>query len=256
MSDVYESKNLGFFRNFHEIISKKITTLLDSIYYNNLKKIYNRYLESIKTVPELDSGRENAMKESNQVTHDANLPLPHLVENINDVFRYSKFPVIKPEYFIYIQYYFIYTFFYYISSKNLIMYSISLHLIHISGIIFDDLVIKYNYVPVNNINFLKESSYLLFMYLFFFKILFLKIILLKRLFLLYSFYTFYIVQNINYIYKERLKYIELKKDFIHPLKILIISPNKEFIENMINNTRFFTYTNYLLFINILLYIVL
>ena len=243
MSDVSESKNLGFFRNFHEIISKKITTLLDSIYYNNLKKIYNRYLESIKTVPEL-----------NQVTHDANLPLP--VENINDVFRYSKFPVIKPEYFIYIQYYFIYTFFYYMSSKNLIMYSISLHLIHISGIIFDDLVVKYNYVPVNNINFLKESSYLLFMYLFFFKILFLKIILLKRLFLLYSFYTFYIVQNINYIYKERLKYIELKKDFIHPLKILIISPNKAFIENMINNTRFFTYTNYLLFINILLYIVL
>jgi hypothetical protein len=62
--------------------------------------------------------------------------------------------------------------------------------------------------------------------------------------------------NINDIYSERLECIKLNKEFYHPLKIIILSPDKKFILNIINKTRFFTYTNFLLFINILLFCIL
>lgn len=203
--------------NIHNIISEKITNFLDNVYYKNLNKLYNQNLETI--------------------------------------FKCCNFPIIKPDYFIFFQYYFIYTSLYYITYKKKIMYSMSIHLMHICGIIFDNLIKKYNYTSINNILFLKNTSYLLFLYLLFLKILFLRIILYKKIFMLFSFSVFYFLHNLNYIYKERLKFIELKKDFIHPLKILIISPNRPFIENIINKTKYFTYENYLLFINLLLFII-
>ena len=62
--------------------------------------------------------------------------------------------------------------------------------------------------------------------------------------------------NINYIYKERMECIDLNKEFYHPFKIIILSPNKKFILNIINKTQFFTYSNFLLFINLLLFFIL
>jgi len=197
----------------HDIITNKITTFLDYIYYNNLKKLYN--------------------------------------ENLNNLFQYCKYPVIKPEFFIYIQFYFIYTSLYY---KNLIIYSISLHLMYISGKIFDNLLLKYDYIPTYNITFLKDSAYFLFLYLLSLKILFLKIYYINKILLSSTLSIFFTLMNINYIYQERLKYIELKQDFRHPLKILIISPSIPFIENVINRTKYCTYENFLFLINICMYI--
>jgi len=197
----------------HDIITNKITTFLDYIYYNNLKKLYN--------------------------------------ENLNNLFQYCKYPVIKPEFFIYIQFYFIYTSLYY---KNLIMYSISLHLMYISSKIFDNLLLKYDYKPIYNITFLKDSAYFLFLYLLSLKILFLKIYYINKILLSSILSIFFGLMNINYIYKERLKYIELKQDFRHPLKILIISPSISFIENIIYRTKYCTYENFLFLINICMYI--
>lgn len=202
--------------SFHEIISKKITNLLDILYYNNLNKLYNKTLR--------------------------------------DIFTYKKIPVIEPEYFVFLQYYFIYTFFYYISNKNLLLYSLSLHFTHISGLIFDNLLVKYEYNPSKNIFFLKNNSYFLFNYLFFFKILFFKTIFYKKIFLSSSIHLFYILYSINDIYKERLNCIELKKEFNHPFKILVITPNKKMIENIIKKTNFFSYSNYLFFINLMLWL--
>ena len=82
----------------------------------------------------------------------------------------------------------------------------------------------------------------------------LKIKLYKRIIMLSSISIFYFLNGVNYIYTERLKHIEEKKDFIHPLKILIISPNKKFIEKVINKTKYFTYGNCLLFINLLIFV--
>ena len=200
--------------SFHTKIANIFTSLLDNIYYNNLQKIYKN-------------------------TYDT----------LDKIFIYCKIPVIKPDFFVYMQYYFIYTFFYYITNENLLFYSISLHLTHINGLIYQKLCIKYNYTPIANIDFLRNSNYLLFMYLFFLKFLFLN-----KIFLLISMSLFYIMHNINITYKDRLKSIENKKEFNHPLKILIITSNKKNIENIIYNTRFFTYSNYLFFINILLII--
>lgn len=202
--------------NFHKHIADKIIIILDNFYYKNLKKLYN--------------------------------------ESVDMIFKNNKFHIIKPEYFIYMQFYFIYLFLYYVGYKNLIKYSISLHLIHVSGIIFDNMLVKYNYVPINNIYFLKDSGYLLFIYLMYFKIFFLKIRLYKKIFILSTISTFYFLHGLNYIYSERLKHIETRKDFVHPLKILIISPNKKFIEKVIEKTKYFTYSNCLIFINFIIFI--
>jgi hypothetical protein len=204
--------------SLHEQIAYKISIFLDNIYYKYLKKLYN--------------------------------------DSMSNIYNYSKFHIVKPEYFIYLQYYFVYTFLYYITYNKPLLYSISLHLTHICGLVHESLITKYNYAPKNNTIFLKDTNYLLLMYLFFFKILFLNKELYIKLFLLSFVYSFYFVYSVNYIYKKRLTCIENKEELNHYLKILIITPNKEMIKNIIKKTRFFTYSNFLIFINVLLFITL
>ena len=84
----------------------------------------------------------------------------------------------------------------------------------------------------------------------------LKIYFNYKIFFFTCFTIFYVFMNINDIYIERFECIKLNKEFYHPLKIIILSPNKNFILNIINKTRFFTYSNFLLFINILLFLIL
>ena len=189
--------------SLHYKIAEKITTFLDFIYYNNLKQLYNNFIE---------------------------------------------ISIIKPDIFVYLQYYLTYTFLYYITNNNLLLYSSSLHLIHINGIIFNNLCIKYNYIPIKNTYFLKDVNYSLFIYLFC-----LKLYFYKKIYLLINVLLFYIIYNINKIYKKRLECINTKKEFKHFLKIIIITPNKKTIENIIYITQIFSYSNFLLFINFLLY---
>lgn len=206
--------------NIHSIISKKITQFLDIVYYKNLQKLYPK-------------------------------------EELNIIFIKNKFPILKPEYFIYAKYYFIYLFSYYLNEKQAFNYIIPLHLIHINDIVLHNLIKKYNYIPSNNIYFLKDTANLIFYYLFN-----TKLFLLKKYLLLILTNIFVFGVNINHVYKKRLLSIENKTDtFLNPknrisdyLKCFIISSNKDNIQNIINLTRHFTYSNYFLFINIIIYI--
>jgi len=200
---------------FHSFISNKITNFLNSSYFDNLKKLYN--------------------------------------EPLDKVFKYCNFPIIKPEYFVYSQYYFIYTFIYYL-NKNTVLYSISLHLIFILDSIFQNICIHNNYSPQSNIYFLKDMSYSLMMYLFYLKICFHHINYVKKIILISLCSAFYMGYRVNHVYKKRLISIENNSEFIDEFKILIISPDIKLINRIINITRFFTYGNYLFFINILLFL--
>ncbi len=202
--------------SIHKRVSERIFSFLENIYYNNLKKLYN--------------------------------------ENLENIFQYCKFPVIKPEYFVYLQYYFIYLFFHYVTYKKTIRYSISLHLTHISGNIYNEIVKKYNYTPIYNVAYLMKMNYMLFYYMLFLKISFLNSHILKKIFMIFIISIFYSGMIINETYKDRLLSIENKEEFRNNLKILIISPNKKFIENVVNKTEFFTYSNLLLFINAVVYL--
>lgn len=93
---------------------------------------------------------------------------------------------------------------------------------------------------------------MLFIFLFFFKIIFLDIYFYKKVLLLLLFSKFYITICINDLYKARLKSIELKKEFHHPLKILVITPNINTIKNIINKTQYFNLSSYMFFINVCL----
>ena len=206
---------LSIINNYHQIISHKLTLFLDNIYYNNLKKLYN--------------------------------------ENLDSIFNFCKYPVFRPEYFIYLQYYFSHLFFLNITKKYFLSYSLYLHSIYISELIYINLIERYKYAPKNNIIFLMNTYKLLFIYLFYMKIFFLNMSFYKKIFFLSLCSTFYFINIINNIYTERLKCIENKSEFNNFFKILVITPNKKFIENIIRKTQFFTYSNYLFFINALLF---
>jgi len=66
--------------------------------------------------------------------------------------------------------------------------------------------------------------------------------------------TFYFCIKLNEIYKKRIYSIENKKDFIDPFKILIITPNIDIMNKIIKYTNVFHFSNYLIFINIILYL--
>jgi hypothetical protein len=206
---------MQFFNNFYIKIVDKICYYLDTYYYRNLKKLY----------PDTQ---------------------------LNELLLIKKLPILKPDYFIFLQYYFIYQFFHNITNNNTIRYTISLHSFYLCDMVYDKISLNYNYISKNNIIFLKNNSFILFMYLFFFKILFLEIYTYKKFILLILFIKFYILIWINDLYKARLKSIELKNDFYHPLKILLITPNINTIKNIIHNTNYFTMTSYILFINVCL----
>ena len=204
--------------SFHKNISVKISIFLENIYYKYLTTLYN--------------------------------------DTLNNIFNNTKLFIIKPEYFIYLQYYFIYTFFHYITYNNIILYSASLHSIHICELIFNILSIKYNYIQKNNTDFLINTSYFLLIYLFIFKIFFLKIYFYYKIFFFTNFTLFYLLMNINNIYNKRLECINTNKEFYHPFKIVILSPDKNFLLNIVNKTKFFTHSNFLIFINLLLFFIL
>ena len=201
---------------FHNYIGQYITRLFDNIYYKNLKKVYN--------------------------------------EDISKILQYNKILILKPEYFIYAKSYFMYLFFYYMTYKRFIFYSLFLHLLYISDIVYEGIIKKYEYKPKNNMAYLQNTLNILFAYLFLLKIIFFDIYSFKKVILISSESLFFLIYNIRDVYRERLKCIENKNiEFKHPLKILIISPNKKFIENTVRITYIFTIPNFLIFINILLF---
>ena len=208
--------------SIHTYLSNIFFKFLDNVYYKNLKSIYNKDLSLILHFP-------------------------------------NK-AIIKPEYFIYGNYYFIYSFFQNITNKNIIMYSIFLHIQYINELLFDNIIINYNYTPENDIIFLKKTSNMLFHYLFFFKIVFLNISISNKIYIIFLQSLFYLLYQIHNIYKERLLCIENKivnKNIDkNILKLLIISPDKEIIQKITYSTRFANYSNYLFFINIVLYLFL
>jgi hypothetical protein len=202
--------------NYHLLISNYLSHFLDNVYFSNLKKLYN--------------------------------------EDLINIFKYCKYPVFKPEYLIYLKFYFSYLFFHYITRKKFLLYSLSLHLSYTSELIFENLIKKYDYYPIYNIEFLKNTHNILFIYLLYIKIFFFNLEFYKKVILLLSYSLFYFIYNVHIIYHERLECIENKTEFKNKFKILIISPNKKFIENIVNKTKYFTYSNYLYFINFLIYI--
>lgn len=172
----------------------------------------------------------------------------------NYIFKFFKNTIFS-EYYVFIQNYLMYNFFYYLNQKKVIHYSFFLHFNHILSLTFKKIIDhrEYNSDNHSNILFLKDFNYILFHYFTFLKIIFLKNSIYQTSFLLSCITLFNILNNIHYIYKKRLTSIENNKDFNHFYKFLIITPNKDTIQKIIHHTRYFNYSNYLLFINILFY---
>ena len=238
----------------HTYLSNFLFGFLDNIYYKNLKSVYKKDLSLI--------------------------------------FRHSNIAIIKPEYFIYANYYFIYLFFHYMAPNNLLIYSSLLHINYINDLLYDKMLVNYNYLPENDVVFLKNTEKIVFQYLFFFKIYFSEINALNKFYIIFLQNLFYLLVHIHKIYKQRLLSIERKHNeentgvfrklpqppvspaAPHPeqtllgaaekdenmnkniLKLFIVSPDKKIIEKIAYSIRFATYSNYLFFLNMILYLFL
>jgi hypothetical protein len=198
----------------HTFISNKISNFLNTFYYNYLKKIYNNDLCTL--------------------------------------FKMNNLPIFKPEYFIFLQSYTTYLFFHYLINRSFLLYSISLHSIHICTHLSKKLCFQHNYTPTHNIYFIKDVNYLLFTYLLYTDIFFKKAFYTKFLMIICIGIT-HLLSNINYIYRKRLKSIEEKTELKHIYKILIITPDKNKIIKIIDMTQKFNYSTFLIITNIILY---
>lgn len=227
----------------HTYLANILFKFLDNIYYKNLK-----IASSLSHNPESSKNHEQS---SDFCTK----------KELSTIFHYSNISIIKPEYFIYANYYFIYLFFHYMNPNNVLIYSFFLHINYINDLLCDKMLLNYNYVPKNDIVFLKQCEKILFQYLFFFKIYFLENISpSKKFYIIFLQNLFHFLVNIHDIYKQRLLYIKTKNNDKYMnkniLKLFILSPDKKIIEKITHSICFATYSNYLFFLNIVLYLFL
>lgn len=202
-------------KSLYVSIANNITFFIDYIYYNNLKKIYKSELAIL--------------------------------------FVNKTYPIVMPEFFIYLQYYFTYEFFYYLNKQNIFLYSLSLHMMYINNLIYNNLCKKYKYTSQYNVKFLINTNYAIFAYFLFLKIMFLDTLIYNKIIFNLLLSIFCLLTSINNVYEDRLLCINNKKEINHPFKILIITSSKKLIENIAYKTRFFSFENLLIFTNILLY---
>ena len=157
------------------------------------------------------------------------------------LFVNKTYPIVMPEFFIYL------------NRQNLFLYSLSLHMMYINDLIYNNLCKKYKYTSQYNVKFLISTNYAIFAYFLFLKIMFLDILIYNKIIFNLLLSMFCLLTSINNVYEDRLLCINNKKEINHPFKILIITSSKKLIENIAYKTRFFSFENLLIFTNILLY---
>ena len=142
----------------------------------------------------------------------------------------------------------------FLKKNQFIDYSLLLHLQYITSLTFKKLY-NYNIPSKYNLPFLDKFGDYLFLYLYSIKIYFKNdITYINKFFINSLSFSYFFLYQINDLYKTRLKSIEQKSDFKHPLKILFLHPNINDIKNIINTTNIFNLSNFYIFINILLFL--
>jgi len=209
--------------NIHKKLSNYFFDILDTYYYKNLQKIYNT----------------------------------SITEVLNNIFKIN---IIKPEVYVYIQYYFIFLLNKSVSAKSYFLTPVFLHGFYIMDKLSTQIITTYQYNNHRNINYLKKTSYILFYYSLYFKILFSHIYNYQKVLLLTVLSTYYILMNVNYVYKQRIEYIKNKNydnndDTRYFSKILIITSNIDTMNKIIKYTNIFNYSLFLGIINLSLFFI-
>jgi len=210
--------------NIHKKIANYFFDILDTYYYKNLQKIYNT----------------------------------SITEVLNNIYKIN---VIKPEVYIYTQYYFIFLLNKSITAKSYFLTPIFLHGFYIMDKLSTQIITTYQYNNNRNINYLKKTSYILFYYSLYFKILFSSIYNYQKIVLLTILSTYYILMNVNYVYKKRIEYIKNKNydnnndDTRYLSKLLIITSNIDTMNKIIKYTNIFNYSLFLGIMNLFLFFI-
>lgn len=168
--------------------------------------------------------------------------------DIKELFFESKVFMIKPEMFIYMSFYFLYGLI--SSTPYKFDYYIHLHGFYISMLLEKELNKRFMIQSQYDIKLFKNIIYMFYIFLIYGKL----VLFQKKLIITYMI-LFHFGMNIHSAYKKRYLYIQDKVDMNYGLleKILIFTPNKKTIQKISYYTRFFTFSNYLFFLSILIF---
>ena len=161
--------------------------------------------------------------------------------------------IFRIEYLIYIQYYFIYNIINNFISNLILNNIFYLNIFYINDLLCEKLIIKYNYISLEKYTYINSINYIVLFYLTFMKVILYNKYMISTIYI-FLISIFYILYLINYTYKKRLLSINNNSEFIEPLKFLIITSNKNIICNIVDKTKFFTFTNFIFYLNILNYL--
>lgn len=182
----------------------------------------------------------------------SNIIIKNLYNNSNEIIDNKIF---KLEYLIYFRFYLIYSFLVFFKKNQFFDYSLFLHLQYISSLIFQNL---YNNIKISskyNLKFLDKFGDYLLLYLYTIKIYFKDDInYVNKFFINILSLSYFLLYEINDLYKTRLESINNNKEFNHHLKILFSHPNIDDIKNIIKTTNIFNLSNYYIFNNIILFL--
>lgn len=201
----------------HSYISKRIISFLIKNYYYYLFRIHKL---------ELNKDRFNILFHSRKV-------------------------VLKPSFFIYIQYYIFYLFFYYLSHNHFWRMSFSLHSFHISRLSLRHFINKTKYKTTA---FFKLSKYIysIFIYLLCIHVIVSNKFLYQKVFFFLITTPFYFLTNVHSIYKKRL--YSIQNNIETEPNLFIMTSNIDKIKYIYHYTKYFTMSSFIWLLNIIYYL--
>lgn len=211
----------------HAYISRKIISFLFQYYYIYLIRLYD--------------------KDEYFVNENLTLHLEKKKKKYQEIFD-TYFILFKPTFFVYLQFYFFYLFFYNLTYSHYWNMIFSLHGFHICRLAIKDLIKRIDYNPTPFLN-ISKYLYSYMIYLFCMYGMIVDICFYKKIFFTLFCMPFYILTNMRYIYKKRLKSIQ-NQTFTEQ-NILIFTSDKEKIKEIYNYCKYFTFSTFLWIFTIL-----
>ncbi len=228
--DINQLQQIYHESNIHKKISYKIFNFIDKYYYSNLfHKYKNKYSLQDYSI--------------NDYLND------HTKHNI----------IFKPEWLIYFLFYLNYTISCDWTHKNHYSLILNTNIYYIIYKLEEIIRHEYNYESNYNVKTLKFYSTSFFYYIFFFKLYISDNIYSFQKYNILGFtIIFYILMNLQYAYIKRLDIIKNKKDpnKYQKNKLFIITSNVKTMKKIVYHTRHFVISNFIFFLNILIFLFL
>lgn len=200
-------------------------------------------IKRVTTIHETASNYLYELLENNYYNHIQKI---YKLKNKLEIMYLPKISILKAEHFVLLQYYFVYL----INKSNNYFVTFFINGFYLNDLVNEKIINEY-YNDTNtkkNIISLKNNSYTFLYYLISLKLFYVSVMNIYYKIIWFSLLSsFWLLNQINIAYKKRIK----EKEYDYP-RLLIITSNKETINNIIQYTNIFQFQLFIIFLNIFL----